>query len=191
MEIPADNQETREMKTPVQLSLYIVAAVSVLWGVALFMSPEAVQGVLSRGPYDPAATGLVGATMFAFALWFFIAAMNPMKPLVNASALALGLYAVAAVFLMFLSTGMPRNLWTFFTMLLYASIALILFFSTLEPRTVPARRPGRAGRRRPRGSAASQRKAGAGRSPAARRSVRSSKSGSGTSRGRAGRKRRR
>lgn len=170
------------MKTPVQLSLYIVAAVSVLWGVALFMSPEAVQGVLSRGPYDPAATGLVGAAMFAFALWFFIAAMNPMKPLVNASALALGLYAIAAVFLMFLSAGMPRNLWTFFTMLLYASIALILFFSTLEPRAVPAGRPGRAGRRRPppRRSAASQRKAGAGRGKAVRRSVRSSRSGSGT-----------
>lgn len=180
------------MKTPVQLSLYIVAAVSVLWGAALFMSPEAVQGVLSRGPYDPAATGLVGAAMFAFALWFFIAAMNPMKPLVNASALALGLYAVAAVFLMFLSTGMPRNLWTFFTMLLYASIALILFFSTLEPRPVPDRGPRRAGRHRPRPhrAAASQRKAGAGRGKAVRRSVRSSRSGSGTSRGRAGRKRR-
>lgn len=181
------------MKTPVQLSLYIVAAVSVFWGVALFMSPEAVQGVLSHGPYDPAATGLVGAAMFAFALWFFIAAMNPMKPLVNASALALGLYAVAAVFLMFLSTGMPRNLWTFFTMLLYASIALVLFFSTLEPRTVPAGRPRRAGRRRPRPRrrAATQRSVGGAARPAGRRRVRSSRSGDGTRRGRPGRKRRR
>ncbi len=181
------------MKTPVQLSLYIVAAVSVLWGVALFMSPEAVQEVLSHGQYDPAATGLVGAAMFAFALWFFIAAMNPIKPLVNASALALGLYAVAAVFLMFLSTGMPRNLWTFFTMLLYASIALVLFFSTLEPRAVTAAgtRPGARRRPRPRRRAAAQGTAGAGGRGGARRSVRSSRRGEGTGRGRPGRKRRR
>jgi hypothetical protein len=84
-------------------------------------------------------------------------------------------------------------LWTFFTMLLFASIALVLFFSTLEPRTAPATGPRRAGRRRPRPrrKATTQRKAGAGRRPAARRTVRSSRSGTGTTRGRPGRKRRR
>ena len=129
------------MKAHVKLSLYIVAAVSVLWGVALFMSPRVVHGVLSDGPYDPAATGLVGAAMFAYALLFFIAALNPVKPLLNASAVALGFFTVAAVFLMFLSTAMPRNLWTFFSTLLYLSIGLILFFSTLEPRSTPAVAP--------------------------------------------------
>ena len=122
------------MKAHVKLGLYIVAAVSVLWGVALFMSPRTVHGVLSGGPYDPAATGLVGAAMFAYALLFFIAALNPVKPLLNASAVALGFFTVVAVFSMFLSAAMPRNLWTFFSTLLYLSIGLILFFSTLEPR---------------------------------------------------------
>lgn len=126
------------MKAHVKLGLYIVAAVSVLWGVALFMNPRVVHGVLSGGPYDPAATGLVGAAMFAYALLFFIAALNPIKPLLNASAVALGFFTVVAVFLMFLSAAMPRNLWTFFSTLLYLSIGLILFFSTLEPRPVPA-----------------------------------------------------
>ncbi len=126
------------MKAHVKLSLYIVAAVSVLWGIALFMNPRVVHGVLSGGPYDPAATGLVGAAMFAYALLFFIAALNPVKPLLNASAVALGFFTVVAVFLMFLSAAMPRNLWTFFSTLLYLSIALILFFSTLEPRPAPA-----------------------------------------------------
>jgi hypothetical protein len=138
MGISDNNQETREMKAHVKLSLYIVAAVSVLWGVALFMNPRAVHGVLSGGPYDPAATGLVGAAMFAYALLFFIAALNPLKPLVNASAVALGFFTLVAVFLMFLSAAMPRNLWTFFSTLLYLSIGLILFFSTFEFRPTPA-----------------------------------------------------
>lgn len=102
------------------------------------MSPKVVHGVLSGGPYDPAATGLVGAAMFAYALLFFIAALNPVKPLLNASAVALGFFTVVAIFLMFLSAAMPRNLWTFFSTLLYLSIGLILFFSTLEPRAAPA-----------------------------------------------------
>ena len=126
------------MKAHVKLGLYIVAAVSALWGIALFMDPRVVHGVLSGGPYDPAATGLVGAAMFAYALLFFIAALNPIKPLLNASAVALGFFTVAAVFLMFLSAAMPRNLWTFFSTLLYLLIGLILFFSTLEPRPAPA-----------------------------------------------------
>jgi hypothetical protein len=138
MGIPDNNQETREMKAHVKLGLYIVAAVSVLWGIALFMDPMAVHGVFSEGPYDPAATGLVGAAMFAYALLFFIAALNPVRPLVNASTVALGFFTVAAVFLMFLSAAMPRNLWTFFSTLLYLSIGLMLFFSTLEPRPAPA-----------------------------------------------------
>jgi hypothetical protein len=137
MGIPDNKQETREMKAHVKLGLYIVAAVSVLWGTALFMSPRTVHEVLSEGPYDPAATGLVGAAMFAYALLFFIAALNPVKPLLNASAVALGFFTVAAVFLMFLSAAMPRNLWTFFSTLLYLSIGLMLFFSTLEPRPAP------------------------------------------------------
>lgn len=141
------------MKAHVKLGLYIVAAVSVLWGIALFMNPRGVHGVLSGGPYDPAATGLVGAAMFAYALLFFIAALNPVKPLLSASAVALGFFTVVAVFLMFLSAAMPRNLWTFFSTLLYLSIGLILFFSTLEPRPAPAigrhsvRRPSKARRK--------------------------------------------
>lgn len=167
------------MKAHVKLSLYIVAAVSVLWGIALFMSPRTVHGVLSGGPYDPAATGLVGAAMFAYALLFFIAALNPIKPLLNASAVALGFFTVVAVFLMFLSTAMPRNLWTFFSTLLYLSIGLILFFSTLEPRAAPMiGRYSESGPGKVRGKVAAKRRsaargsAGAGRRKAGRAGAR-------------------
>lgn len=175
MGIPDNNWETREMKAHVKLGLYIVAAVSVLWGVALFMSPRTVHGVLSGGPYDPAATGLVGAAMFAYALLFFIAALNPVKPLLNASAVALGFFTVVAVFSMFLSAAMPRNLWTFFSTLLYLSIGLILFFSTLEPRPASTighdsvSRPSKVRRKvAPQRRAAARSSAGAGRRKTAR-----------------------
>ncbi|MFQ5935166.1 MAG: hypothetical protein ACE5LB_01990 [Acidiferrobacterales bacterium] len=139
------------MQAHVQLSLYIVAAVSVLWGVALFMDPQTVQQVLSRGPYDPSATGLVGAAMFAFSALFFIAALNPEKPLIHASIVALGFLSVVPVFLMFVDASMPQNLWTFFSMLVNLSVGLFLFFSVLTPQPARARGPRRkaAARRRP------------------------------------------
>ena len=123
------------MKVHIRLNLYIVAALFLLWGVALFMGPEEVQPLLSKGPYDPAVTGMFGASLFAFALLFLMAALNPTKALIHASVIALGLLSLVAIFQMFISSAMPQNPATFFSLLINFSIGLILFFSVLQSST--------------------------------------------------------
>ncbi|MFQ5756524.1 MAG: hypothetical protein ACE5H7_10580 [Acidiferrobacterales bacterium] len=120
------------MKVHVRLNLYIVTALFLLWGVALFMGPEEIQPLLSKGPYDPAVTGMLGASLFAFALLFLMAALNPTKALIHVSVIALGLLSLVAFFQMFISSGMPQNPATFFSLLINLSIGLILFFSVLQ-----------------------------------------------------------
>jgi hypothetical protein len=140
------------MKVHIQVSLYIVAAVALLWAVALFMAPQAIQGLFSSGPYDPAATAMFGASLFAFALLFFMAGLNPINPLVYASIIALGFLTLAALFQMFIGTGMRQNGATFFSLLLYGVIALVLFFTAVQPPAAPAMargRPRAAARRAP------------------------------------------
>jgi hypothetical protein len=147
------------MKVHMQVSLYIVAAVVFLWAVALFMEPVAVHGIFSTGQYDPATTGLVGASLFAFGLLFLMAGINPIKPLVHASVIALGLLSVVGIFQMFLSTGMPQNGVTFLSLLIYLSIAMILFFSAIQgPAPVGGGRYAAARQLRGRSKAASRRR---------------------------------
>lgn len=157
------------MKVHIQLCLYIAAAVALLWGVGLFMQPETVHGLFSNGPYDSAATAMFGASLFAFALLFFTAALYPVNPLVYASVSALALLSITALFQMYIGSGMPRNGLTFLSLLIYGVMALILFFSLVQPPAVAARgrMPARAhGSARP---AARQRRAKAARPRAARK----------------------
>ncbi len=156
------------MTMQVRLNLYIVTAVFLLWGVALFMGPEEVQPLLSNGPYDPAVTGMFGASLFAFALLFLMTALNPSVALINVSIIALGFFSVVAIFQMFISSGMPRNPATFFSLLIVLSIGLILFFSTLQSTASSTARPRTVSRARVR----TRHKARASRGPTARKHAR-------------------
>ncbi|MFQ5994268.1 MAG: hypothetical protein ACE5K1_04175 [Acidiferrobacterales bacterium] len=137
------------MHTSLSRYLYVAAAVSLLWGVALFMGPETMQSVLSHGPYDPAITGIVGAAFFAFALLFFIAALNPTDSHMHASIIVLALLSLVMIFQIFVSGGMPQKPATFFTLLINLSIGLVLFFSVLQAGRPAVSISARA-RRRPR-----------------------------------------
>ncbi len=96
------------------------------------MGPEEVQPLLSKGPYDPAVTGMLGASLLAFALLFLMAVLNPTKALIYVSVIALGLLSLVAIFQMFISSQMPQIPATFFSLLINFSIGLILLFSVLQ-----------------------------------------------------------
>lgn len=166
------------MKVHLQLCLYIAAAIALSWAVALFMAPQTVHAWFSLGQYDSATTAMWGASLFAFALLFLMAGLNPINPLVHASVIAIALLSVTAVFEMFvrLPPGMVKNGATFLSLLIYGVVGLILFFSVIQPSAAtfaglgrrgdqgPHRRPRAAARRRPSG-----RRAAAPRAAAARR----------------------
>lgn len=182
----ASNRGDKKMKVHLQLCLYIAAAIALSWAVALFMAPQAVHAWFSLGQYDSATTAMWGASLFAFALLFLMAGLNPINPLVHVSVIAILLLSVAAVFEMFirLPPGMVKNGVTFLSVLIFAVVGLILFFSVIQPPVAAlagrARRGAQGSHRRPRAAA----RAIGRRRPAARKAT-------GSRRGAAARRKRR
>lgn len=148
------------MKVHIQLNLLIVAALYMVWALFLFMGQQQAHPLLSNGPYDATASSMFGASLFAFVVLFVIAFLNPVKELVYASVAALALLALVSLYQLFLSGGMPQNPATFFSLLISATVAAILFFSMLQ--TAEAAEPGRrlvAGRGRRTAATATRRTA--------------------------------
>jgi hypothetical protein len=135
------NMETREMKVHIQLNLLIVAALYLLWGLLLFVGQQQAHPLLSNGPYDAMTSSMFAASLFAFVVLFVIALLNPMKELVYASVAALAFLALASLYQLFLSGGMPQNPTTFFGMLISATVAAILFFSMTQTPKAPETGP--------------------------------------------------
>ena len=75
---------------------------------------------------------MFGASLFAFVVLFITALLNPVKGLVYASAAALTFLALVLLYQLFLSGGMPQNPATFFSLLISATVAAILFFSMVQ-----------------------------------------------------------
>lgn len=125
------------MKTQIQLTLLAAAVVYMAWGLALLLAPLPAHRLLSVGPYDPVTTAMFGVALVAFAGGFVIGARDPVKEIVRAAAVALGLIGFAAAFLMFIAETLPLGATTLFSLAVDLVGAALLFL--LEARLDLAR----------------------------------------------------
>ena len=77
------------MKTQVQIALLVAGGLYLLWGIGFMSAPQQVQHLMSTGAYDVASVAMLTASLFAFVMLFVLAAGNPERDMVIASATAL------------------------------------------------------------------------------------------------------
>lgn len=133
------------MKTQIQVTLLVAAALYMAWGLALLLAPGVTQGLVSKGPYDPAMTSMFGATLLGMMVTFVIAAYDPEKEIVRASAAGMAFVGFTAAFLVFIGKSMPLSVLTVVSLVVDLGACGVLFLS--EARLDMLRQPDRPGAR--------------------------------------------
>lgn len=100
------------MKTQMQVTLLLAAAVYMGWGLSMLLAPSVAHHLLSFGPTDPVLDAMFGVALVSFAIMFLIAARDPVKEIVRAAASAQGLIGLTAAYLLFITKTMPFNIVT-------------------------------------------------------------------------------
>jgi hypothetical protein len=135
------------MKTRIQATLLVAAALYMAWGLGLLLAPGTSHGLVSTGPYDSATTAMFGAALLGMMVTFVIAAYDPEKEIVRASAAGLAFVGFTAAYLLFIAKTMPLSASTFLSLVVDLGAAAILFL--FEARLdVKRRTAGRKRRRR-------------------------------------------
>lgn len=100
------------MKTQMQVTLLLAAAVYMGWGLSMLLAPSVAHHLVSFGPTDPVLDAMFGVALVSFAIMFLIAARDPVKEIVRAAASAQGLIGLTAAYLLFITKTMPFNIVT-------------------------------------------------------------------------------
>ena len=95
------------METVIRFTLLLAAALYMGWGLALVLAPDMTHTLISHGPYDPATTAMFGAAMIGMMIMFVIAAYDPEREIVRASAAGLVVVGFTAAYLIFIAKAMP------------------------------------------------------------------------------------
>ena len=119
------------MKPQVQGALLIVALLYLIWAFAFLVMPEQATAMMSTGPHNPALAAMFAASLFAFGTMFLVAAHEPSREIVHASAVALGFIGATAAIQM-LSKGMPASLMTVVSLIINLGAAVYLFISLTD-----------------------------------------------------------
>ena len=115
------------MKTQLQLTLLIAAALYLAWGLGLMLAPTVTQSMISVGTHDPAVTALLGASFLGLMVSLLIAARNPVKEIVRAVAASMMLVGFTAAYFMFATKSMPLSGLTVLSLLVDLGAAAVLF----------------------------------------------------------------
>lgn len=138
------------MKTQIQVTLLIAAALYMGWGLALILAPGASHGLLSTGPYDSVTTAMFGAALLGLMATFVIAAYDPEKEIVRASAVGLAFVGFTAAYLVFITKSMPLSITTVSSVAVDLVCCGVLFLSEARLDLAAKRRPAVRGRGRKR-----------------------------------------
>lgn len=138
------------MKTQIQITLLIVAALYMGWGLTLILAPGASHGLLSLGPYDAVTTAMFGAALLGLMATFVIAAYDPEKEIVRASAVGLAFVGFTAAYLVFIAKSMPLSVYTVGSVVVDLVCCGVLFLSEARLDLAAKRRPAARGRGRKR-----------------------------------------
>jgi len=120
------------MKQHAQIALFLGALLYLVWGIALLVAPESAHGVLSKGAFDPAMTGLFAASLVGITTLFVFAGHSPTKELTAVSAVVSLCLGLAMAILMGFSHAMHVSLIVVISMLGSLSLGLYLFISQTE-----------------------------------------------------------
>lgn len=115
------------MESLIRFTLVVAAALYLGWGLSLILAPEITQALISKGPHDPVTTAMFGAAMLGMMIMFVIAAYDPEREIVRASAAALAVVGLTAGYLMFVPRVMPLSLVTLFSLLVNLGACGVLF----------------------------------------------------------------
>ena len=115
------------MKTQLQLTLLIAAALYLAWGLGLMLAPTVTQSMISSGTHDPTVTALLGASFLGLMVSLLIAARNPVKEIVRAVAASMTLVGFTGAYFMFAAHTMPLSGLTVASLLVDLGAAAILF----------------------------------------------------------------
>ncbi|MHB1951894.1 MAG: hypothetical protein ACYCQK_10525 [Acidiferrobacteraceae bacterium] len=117
------------MKTQMQVTLLLAAAVYMGWGLSMLLAPSVAHHLLSSGPIDPVVDAMFGISLVSFAVMFLIAARDPVKEIVRAAAAAQGLIGLTAAYLLFITKTMPLGVVTMLSLLVDLAAAGVLFLT--------------------------------------------------------------
>ena len=140
------------MESQIRFTLLVAAALYMGWGLSLMLAPGVSHNLVSHGPYDPATTAMLGAAMIGMMIMFVIAAYDPEREIVRASAAGLAIVGITAAYLVFIAKAMPLSPVTVISLLVDLGASGILFLTEarldLRSQKKPRRASGATARRR-------------------------------------------
>jgi hypothetical protein len=134
------------MKTQIQVTLLIAAALYMGWGLTLILAPGTSHALLSLGPYDGVTTAMFGAALLGMMVTFVIAAYDPEKEIVRASAVGMAFVGFTAAYLVFITKAMPLSIYTVGSLAIDLVCCGVLFLSEARLDLAAKRRPAVRGR---------------------------------------------
>lgn len=134
------------MKAQIQVTLLIAAALYMGWGLTLVLAPGTVHPMLSLGPYDSVTTAMFGAALLGMMATFVIAAYDPEKEIVRASATGMAFVGFTAAYLVFIAKSMPLSLTTVSSLVIDLACCGVLFLSEARLDLVAKKRTAARGR---------------------------------------------
>ena len=117
------------METVIRFTLLLAAALYMGWGLALVLAPDMTHALISHGPYDPATTAMFGAAMIGMMIMFVIAAYDPEREIVRASAAGLVVVGFTAAYLIFIAKAMPLRPITVLSLVFDLTACVVLFLT--------------------------------------------------------------
>ena len=117
------------MESQIRFTLLIAAALYMGWGLALVLAPQVSHSLISNGPYDPVTTAMFGATLIGMMVMFVIAAYDPEREIVRASAAGLAVVGFTAAYLIFIAKAMPLAPITVISLLADLGACAVLFLT--------------------------------------------------------------
>ena len=117
------------MKTQLQVTLMLAAAVYLGWGMSMLLAPSVAHQLLSKGPSDPVTNALFGTALIGGVVMFVIAARNPVKEIVRAAASMMALIGLTSAYLLFIPKVIPFSLVTVVSLVIDLGAAGVLFLT--------------------------------------------------------------
>ena len=115
------------MESQIRFTLLVAAALFMGWGLSLVLAPGVSHGIISNGPYDPVTTAMFGAALIGMMIMFMIAAYDPEREIVRASAAGLAVVGFTAAYLIFIAKAMPLGPLTVISLLVDLGASGMLF----------------------------------------------------------------
>lgn len=109
-------------------------------GLTLVLAPGTVHPLLSLGPYDNVTTAMFGAALLGMMATFVIAAHDPAKEIVRASATGMAFVGFTAAYEMFIVKPTPLSLYTVGSLAIDLVCCGVLFLPEARPDLAAKRR---------------------------------------------------